>query len=150
MTTYYNFIPAPNLVTNGGMEDGNPPTGWTILGDGTFEQSDVEKHNGTYSVHINTDINEGFYQTNDYTQQTGMVYWQSFWYYIVSGQIRSRWQVGSGAGAEEFIHSVTGSWQYWSRYYTEIDGGDDAYTQFTSYAASAEFYIDDISVKRIS
>jgi hypothetical protein len=141
----------PDLIYNGGMEDGNPPTYWSMWGSPpTFERSNAQKHSGDYSTHIIADgSNQGFSASqNRHNQSAGIIYKQSVWFYMVSGQIQSRWNTGGGAGADIFTHTTTGSWQYWSRWYEEIDGGDEAYPAFYSNGGAAEFYIDDVSVWR--
>ena len=131
----------PELVTNGGMEDGDPPTGWsTYASPATFEQSATQKHNGSYAAHIvdSTTGTKGIVQA--LTLVSGHIYKASFWYYIVSGALIN--QINNA----DVTYSTTGSWQYAERVVTYNSGYSNIYF-LNAGGATTEFYIDDVSVK---
>src|SRR3990170_185356 len=74
------------LVTNGEMEDGDPPTGWSANNNPeTFERSGVQKHGGSYSAHIvdSTPSYGGFYRAGiSWPYGTGLYLRFSFWDYL--------------------------------------------------------------------
>ena len=150
----YPKLSGVELVTNGGMENGAPPTGWTALNTPeTFEQSGVRKHSGSYSAHIidSTPGYRGFAQ--GYTSITGKIYKISFWYYLVSGSLRSTIIKGDNSGFNYNSDLTTnGAWTYFELIYTETAGGALAKWQFknSSTAVAAEFYIDDVSVQEVT
>jgi hypothetical protein len=72
----------PELVTNGGMEDGNPPTGWTLYGNGSHAQSSAQAHGGTYSdlVTMSTpDVTDGGIEKWFYGLTIGKNYRATAW-----------------------------------------------------------------------
>jgi len=134
------------LVANGGMEDGDPPTGWSAYNSPeTFEQSGVQKHTGSYSTHIvdSTPSRGGFYQTISII--TNKQYKVSFWYYIVSGSIRVELDYPSVYD----LLSKTGSWCYFEKIFTRISTYSRIYFYNSSASVAAEFYIDDVSVQEV-
>jgi hypothetical protein len=134
----------PELVTNGGMETGNPPTGWSAaFTPETFEQSGVQKHSGSYSAHIidSTPSYGGFSQPLSII--TGKTYKFSFWYYLVNGTLRVQ------PDTDAHIYTTTGSWIYGEFTRTCIGADPNIYFINNSGSVAAEFYIDDVSVQEI-
>ena len=139
------------LISNGGMETGNPPTGWTD--DGTpevFERSGVQKHGGSYSAHVNDSIASygGIYQGN-LPLTAGKTYKVSLWYYIVSGTIWPFVVYNGGESCRAGASSTTGSWLYAEQVF--VSTGSPAYIKSynTSNTVAAEFYIDDVSIREV-
>jgi len=141
------------MITNGGMEIGNPPTGWQARNTPqTFERSGVQKHSGSYSTHI-VDLAEmgGFLQY--LTTIIGETYKLSFWYWIVNGSIIAGLLNGNGSNWTVItLLTNTGSWQYCELFGQEQIGGTGSLVAFfnSSNTLTAEFYIDDASVKDVS
>ena len=141
------------IVYNGGMEVGTPPTGW--IADSSpevFERSAVRKHSGSYSLHVvdSTPSLAGAYQWGGFT--VGKSYKLSFWYYLVSGVIYSY----SDSGLAIKTYNTTGSWQYdertWVATLDPIDGHEGYERPFIgnhSNSVAAEFYIDDVSIMQL-
>lgn len=136
----------PELIINGGMEIGDPPTGWTIAGPTTTaERSNTHAHTGTYSFRTVEATNNynGFYQNIPIT--TGKKYRIAFWYWIESGEILAE----NTGGLLWFVGlTIKGSWQYY-----EVDiiatNSNPSPLQFYSNGMPSEFFIDDVSAKEI-
>ena len=142
------FRPTSEVIINGDMELGSPPTNWQSYNSpGTFERSGFRFHSSDYSAHILTEVTgSGFQYGSTWSQRTGILYIQSFWFWIVEGTLTSVWTNGDTTDIDSIEHTITGSWQYWSRNYTEASGGSLANVIFSS-TNGGEFYIDDVSVK---
>jgi hypothetical protein len=137
------------LVTNGDMETGNPPTGFTAWSaPATFEQSSTQKHGGSYSAHIIGTDSRGFYSRNGLKIYRNN-YKLSFWYYIISGGLRGIILKSDGTSHLVEIHySTSGSWQNAEIIATETAASDTYDFGFQTYGSS-EFYIDDLSLRQI-
>lgn len=150
----YPMLSGVEKITNGGMESGDPPTGWIAFNTPeTFEQSGVQKHSGNYSVHLVDSVasNEGFRQYS-ISFVSGKTYKLSFWYLLVSGTLNV--QCFDGNGATRILYSnytTTGSWLYAEVSLTSTHTGSNAFIQFLNESPSvpAEFYIDDISIQEV-
>ncbi len=143
----------PNLVTNGGMEAGNPPTGWAPWGTPeTFERSTVRKYGGSYSCHVidSTASYGGFYgYPVNIPVITGRIYKVSFRYYIESGVLNPTFYDGSTYD-QTHTYSATGSWLLGEIYFTSTNTGDGCLIfANNSNTVPAEFYIDDISIQEV-
>ena len=136
------------LISNGTMESGNPPTGWTATSSPeTFDRSAVQKHSGTYSARVIDSIPSqgGFY--GEVPFEAGKTYKISFWYFISSGSIYL-WGNGTGVPINDIELTTTGSWQYREKVFRNTDS---TYIAFSNYSGSvaATFYIDDVSVQEV-
>jgi len=135
----------PNLVSNGTMETGSPPTGWTIENTpSTFERSGVQKHSLNYSAHvIDPGTWGGFYQS--VAMVNGKTYTLSYSYYIVSGgiavQTTATYEVNNS-------HTTIGSWQDVETEFL-CTGSDTIKFINISNSTPAEFYIDDVSIEEV-
>ena len=146
------------LVSNGGMESGNPPTGWAALNTPeVFEQSGVQKHGGSYSAHVNDSTpSYGGFQNQGFAIPTtaGHQYKLSFWYYITSGSFGTALYDGTWVlmGGPPTLTTI-GSWQYMEVILTAINTGAGGNGQMiftnSSNSVAAEFYIDDVSVQEV-
>ncbi len=138
------------LVTNGGMETGNPPTSWSATETPeTFERSAVQKHSGTYSARVveSTGSYGGFCQP--ISKVAGRLYEASFWYYLVSGAMIGSIQNGYGNDNLSAVYpSTIGSWTEIHYTATEILTGAIGDIRFQAFP-NAEFYIDDVSTKQV-
>jgi hypothetical protein len=133
----------PNLVTNGEMEDGEPPTGWGALTSPTaFERSGTQKYSGSYSAHV---VSQGGYRgfLQNISFVSGKTYKISYWYYLVSGALDVATDVAPWLDTGL---STTGSWQYVEHILTVTT---ESVLNFFSNNTAAEFYIDDVSVQEI-
>ena len=140
------------IMVNGGMESGDPPTGYTNLDSSTFERSSVQKLSGAYSSHaVGPFDGAGFYQP-PIGRIAGRTYKLKFSYFIVSGQIRVELENGV-AGGYSFgptTYTTTGSWQSVEATFVEGQTGDAGWLGFFADSGSAEFYIDAVSVVGVS
>ena len=140
----------PNVVSNGGMEDGDPPTGWgTFMTPEVFERSAVQKHSGNYSLHINDSTPSYGGVDNEIVEiLNGKTIKKSFWYYIVSGAIVNRMYDGSGQRDWTPL-LTTGSWQYFEIIIPNIVNNFEHGIINGSNTVAAEFYIDDVSIQEV-
>ena len=140
-------IEAWNLITNGGMEAGDPPTGWMAYGTPeTFERSAVEKYSGSYSAHVvdSTPSFGGFRTISTSLFTVGKTYKFSFRYYIVSGGINA----GNDAEWSKNF-TTTGSWEFGEFTGVITSPGSYFMVRNISNSIAAEYYIDDVSVSEI-
>jgi hypothetical protein len=150
----YPILAGQNLVTNGGMETGDPPTEWNP-GDTpeTFEQSGVQKHSGSYSAHLvdSTPSYAYFYQQIAIAPLKKIKL--SFWYYQVSGNSQT-WVLTPGfiESLYSFGFNVDGAWTYHEAIFATSTTVPNIKILFRnlSAAASAEFYIDDVRIEEIT
>ena len=137
------FFASPFLererVINGGMEQGNPPTGWSPVNNPEVFERATQKHSGDYSLHISDSTASYGGARQAFSYVTGRRYRISYWYYLVSGVLRA------GTDVHYQTHSITGSWQYGELVFV---ASSDGYHQFinNSNTNAAEFYIDDVSL----
>jgi len=127
-------------VTNGGMENGDPPSNWTTYGTPpTFERSNAQAHEGTYSLHvITTSENHGGKQTLSLIP--GKIYEITAWVYVVSGGARL-WLSGTPG-----IDWTTSTGQWVKLYGTRVAPAPDSQVRILSYTGASEFYVDDVSI----
>jgi len=130
-------------VSNGGMETGDPPTGWTAMGTPeTFERSSVDKYSGTYSLHIVDSVGSGGGGLQVIPFVSGKTYTITFRYKIVSGTVR----VATNDYLLNEVLSTTGSWLLYNK--TNYTDAGAIQIRITNASGSdpAEFYIDDVSI----
>lgn len=138
------------MVLNGGMENGNPPTNTANNNATTWEQSGVQKHSGSYSLHVVTGAGggAGWILTGGASKVAGKKYKLSFWYWLVSGNLQVQFLKGDGSASIIIgSYSTTGSWQYAELIAIETVNG--TYVAYPFGPAAAEFYIDDVSTKEL-
>jgi len=68
------FPKGSNLVTNGGFETGDPPTGWTAQSSADLDRHSTSPHSGTYCLEINEDGTAYPAAYQDFTVSFGEVY----------------------------------------------------------------------------
>lgn len=144
------------LVSNGGMESGNPPTGWSVINSpDTFEQSGVKKHGGSYSAHV-IDSSSPSYRgmaSPAMSRIAGKKYKLSFWYYLADGGIEVDIRTGDNSDylTTLSISSPATTWALYEYIFTETNTGSTGYLWFRNISGilPAEFYIDDVSVKEL-
>jgi len=149
-----NEILGRELIKNGDMEiDGY----WSIRGRSEtkkIERSAVEKHSGNYSMHVIGYLDGDGFSGGSISFDTGKKYKISFWYKVISGQLRCFVKHGDNNNNSLLLDRTftpTSGWQYYEEYVTETNGGGNGSIWFvTRYNKSAEFYIDDVSVKQSS
>ena len=142
-----------NLIQNGGMEVGNPPTGTSPHNSPEIlERSGIDKHSGSYSLHIVDSVPSSagsFLYDLVNSKIIGRTYKFSYWYKIVSGSIQMQFLKGDGSSAIIFAnHFDIGNWNYGELVGVEGGAGGPYYGLVCNLSgiAPAEFYIDDISV----
>lgn len=152
----YPMLSGVELVTNGGMESGDPPTGWSATGTPeTFEQSGVQKHGGSYSAHIVDSIpSYGGLRGLVFPTVTGKKYKICGWAYIVAALEGCEffWVHGDNSFANDIsVDTTAGLWLYRESIVTETAGGAGAYIGFRNAGniQTAEFYIDDVSIQEV-
>lgn len=137
------------LVHNGNMEadttwglDINTPT--------TNERSATQAHAGTYSRHVVTDAGyEGIEEDTTWPIMTaGYLYKVNIWIYPVTGD-DFLWNNG-WEWTTQFSISSFGSWQLKTYYYGVLTNGEWRRIRFMSENAVSEWYVDDISVQRVT
>lgn len=145
----------PELIVNGTMEAGDPPTGWTANGTPeTFEQSGTQKHGGSYSAHIidSTASYGGFISNSGGSRVVNNTYKYSFWYFLVSGVLEYDLYNGNfGSALVALAYSTIGSWQQVEGTFIETATGTDGMLIFknNSNSVATEFYIDDVSLVEV-
>ena len=147
-------VTGSELISNGGMEEGDPPTGWSALSTPEiFERSAVQKHSGSYSAHIvDSTASYGAFQQLLVNKVAGKTYKLCFWYYIVSGTMAAYFYRGDGGGLIAYqLYTTTGSWQYAELIGIETVTGNSGGPRFlnASNSIAAEFFIDDVSIKEM-
>lgn len=104
---------SPNLLTNAGMESGDPPTGWSVIGAGfTIAQSAVQKKSGSYSMLCTRNGTNGMgYQNTACTNYRGITATLRAWAHATvadRGLITLNDGLGSGSSS---YHSGGSSWE---------------------------------------
>lgn len=145
-------IGSTELVSNGGMEVGNPPTGWSKFnGTGTFAQDAVTFHSGTKSIKITLNGSGGEEAClQDVSGLTvGNTYQVSAWFY---GQDLAAEHFWLGFGSEKTLDYSNGAWVNVMFNYAAIADTLSVYAgvHATSAANAGKiFYVDDISLKEV-
>ena len=143
-TTY-----GPELINNGTMETGNPPTGWTNAGGSiVFEQTNALAHSGTYCMHLSAadgGISDGAYTALNAATTVGASYTMSAWYQLRRGSI----YFTSNFGLASTTFTTTGTtWTLYTKDYVGTGTGTYFILQDTNQQAS-EWYLDDVSIRRV-
>jgi hypothetical protein len=140
------------IVANGGMEIGDPPTGWIAwAAPNSFERSSDQAHSGTYSCRIQTSNGSPDYRgTAQYLSKvSGEGYSLTFWYYITTGSFQYKLMNGNASDVLVLgIVSTTGIWtEVTLPSVVETITGTTGYVSFLGEPfTSCDFYIDDVSV----
>lgn len=148
----YPLVNGEELVSNGGMETGDPPTDFSAANTPeTFSRSAVQKHSGSYAAYINdsTPSQGGFHRTSSMTSKAYARYKFSFWYYLVSGVMQVYASDGV-TGLGNTMYSTTGSWQYGEIFVIPTTTNLDIYFINNSPSVAASFYIDEVSVREVT
>ena len=136
-----------NLIKNGGMEDGNPPTGFIQGWDNppvTWERSGIQKYSGNYSAHAK---GCGFYHSGPRsTFIKDRSYKISFQYYLISGMLDLIIYDGDGSTPLFNINYTApiGAWTKVEKIVVSVNPGSLATTLFL--ISVGEVYIDEDSV----
>lgn len=133
-------------VTNGNMELDSNWSDWNAVN--TNEQSSTIVKKGSFSRHVETDaVGEGIYTQPSLSFVADKKYFFSGWVYVVSGgEIRATDQTGTMDLDQST--STTGQWERLTQVISPTTtGGKDIF--FEQSGAASEFYVDDVSVKRI-
>lgn len=145
----------PELISNGGMEIGNPPTNtYVIDAPDTFERSGVQKHSGSYSCHVADPAIKycGFYLSEATNVKTaGYRYQLSFWVYVLSGRITVDMLNGNFSEVlDTKILTSAPSWQFVELRGTEdVTGNTILRATNDSPTEVPDFYVDDVSMKQM-
>jgi hypothetical protein len=136
------------LITNGGMEIGDPPTGWTNQALEIWERSSNDKHTGTYSGHaVDSTPNYGsIFQAA--VSSVGPTYKVSGWVRAISGTVAwwvYRTDPGYAVYAYETITPAEG-WVYKENIILSSGNNIIVRVRNDSDEVAAEFYVDDVSV----
>jgi len=143
------------LTTNGGMELGDPPTGWTAFGTpDSFERSDdnVRSGGGSYNMHIVTSGGwKGAQQNVASLLSSGQTYKLSFWYYIEpDGRIQiGLYNGGAWAPVGSEILTTTGVWTYKELEFVVPDAANQQIL-FCDNNIATDFRIDDVSLTLVA
>ncbi len=133
-----------NLLSNGNFENGDPPTGWTLVGgSATVSRSSTQAKTGTYSALLtravaDCHIYQGYSSYADYASKTVTL---GCWVYATVGA-RALIGLGDGVGsASSTFHTGVAGWEWltsslavdatpvYLRSYLEIvDGNTSAYS----------------------
>lgn len=135
---FIELIPNPTMEADSGWLDNGTPT--------THERSAAQAHNGTYSRHVVGDAaDDGCYSDPVFSVLSGKTYVCEAWVYPVSGAVRMKRLLGPLAG--DAINSVgTGAWEKLRLVLVAGSSGSERMS-FFCYAAAAEFYIDDVTLR---
>jgi len=135
------------LVTNGGMESGTPPTGWTQLNSpDTFERSGVQKHSDSYSLHVIKLTGEQAGATQNLSFTTEKTYRVSLWYYLVTDSMLCAIDKGDSTLDYNWF-SQQGAWTHFTK--DIISTGTDGIIYLVT-GGEDEFYVDDVSVREVN
>jgi hypothetical protein len=146
----------PELIINGGMEAGDPPTGWdAVATPETFERSGVQKKSGSYSLHL-VDSVPSYGQGRQYfpggARVAGAVYTFLFSHHTITGPLNAIFSDGNGVALGDVSYADLAAWFDRTTFYamTVDDGGIGFVTFYHAAGGALEFYLDDVSVKRVT
>jgi hypothetical protein len=141
------------ICRNRGMEEGDPPNEWVILGTpSTFERSSAQKHSGSYAAHVISGTGTFSGMQQQVAKVAGLKYQLTFWYYLVSGGLYAYLTSGDNAQVLTGVaYTDLNAWKLASQTGVEIITGALGHMWFFQQdsGVSSEFYIDDVSLKRI-
>jgi len=147
------LISSTELVPNGGMETGDPPTGWSkFSATGTFAQDAVTFNGGANSMKITLD-GAGCYEAcmRDIAGLTvGNTYQISAWF---RGQDLAAANFWLGFGTTKSVPYSNGAWVYVTFNYPCLNSTTSVFAGVNpTNAANAGkiFYVDDISLKEMT
>ena len=139
-----------NLIQNGGMEIGNPPTGWMVTGSPTtYERSNAWAKSGIYSAHVADSIPSygGFYQ--NIILRVGRTYKISGWVNVISGTMKVQVydDVLGAIVYQDFVPGIS----YLNLSFICPSGitVDSLYFTNLGNSVAAEFYVDDVFVQEV-
>mgnify|MGYP001170007987 CR=1 FL=1 len=146
-------IGSTELVTNGGMETGNPPTGWSRFNaTGTLAQDAVTFHGGANSMKITLNGSGGEEACiRDISGLTvGNTYQISAWFY---GEDLAAEHFWLGFGSEKTLDYSNGAWV--NVMFNNVAVADTLSVYAGVHATNAAnagkiFYVDDVSLKEVS
>lgn len=154
----YPMLSGTELVSNGGMESGDPPTGFSNFGScPTFESSGTQKHSGSKSLHYISNGTSGKGVSKNLSSQLaqGKTYKFCIWRYTVVDDINNSvisLRKGDNSDNEfsEYPTWVVGSWAYWEKIWTvQYPAGASTALREITFANGAENFVDDISVQEV-
>jgi hypothetical protein len=139
-------VPGSDLISNGGMETGDPPTGWNAEGTVvSFAQSAEQAHGGTKSLKVVADAaNEGADQVP--TLAAGQWANWTYWVFPPATTFRSR---SVNFGNVTLTHSglSASAWNQIVITNRELVANPELIMRS---AAAATFYLDDVSFKPLT
>jgi len=138
-------------ITNGGMEDGNPPTGWTeVYTPETFERTNVKQVGGTYSAHIVDTVSSYGGMEQEVRWDPNGIYQFSFWYWndgvFMVGAIADNQPVQM----DGISSGLAGEWAQYTSYSIQPGGSGTGSVWFLSDIGppdAGDLYVDDVSVQ---
>jgi len=140
------------LVTNPDME---LDASWNSYVEVTTnERSSTQKHGGTYSRHIvTTNGASSGIQNSVHTETVGQLFKEVNWNYFVSGTLKYGHPDGNGSlNSRSFVNLSTtiNTWVQNTKYRTSESSGTVARPAFVTNYSVSEWYIDDVSVQRVT
>ncbi len=146
------LINGQEIIANGIMEIGNPPTGWDPINTPeTFEQSTLHTHSGSYSLHLVDTVGDNASAQQALSKTAGRQYALSVWYYLISGQFKVAVQNGNGSGnIFDTTYDTIESLQHITATLTETITGNTGMIYLSApIGVPSEFYVDDVSLIRL-
>lgn len=138
------------LVTNGDMETGDPPSNWTTAGD-AIASRETSPHGGTYCIGVSTatgGLSNRIHQNISTT--TGELYEITVWaktdadgiaYLALEDETNGGYVI-----AEETIRAT--GWTKWNKFFVATAGNPTLQIRLAAYA-NVKAYFDDVSVKKV-
>ncbi|MCK5020494.1 MAG: hypothetical protein KAS32_25980 [Candidatus Peribacteraceae bacterium] len=137
----YGVVSGDEKIVNGNMEDDSD---WVDLNSpDTNERSDTQSYNGTYSRHVVGDVGEGIEQEIFDSLEVGKTYIIRARIYVVSGQA---WMHHNSDSSTNTDAVSAASWSYAELLITKGSWGT---LRFECAFGSAEFYVDNVSLKEV-
>ena len=135
------------LVTNGGAENGDPPTGWTTYSNPTISRSTEQVHNGIYSTKVVGGTGENGARPPVISVTSGKWYALEGYVYVDTNTGFSIY--GADMSSGRIINLVTG----WNKLYDVNRSTASSSSELITVrnrSGTSTNYVDDVSVKELT
>jgi hypothetical protein len=145
------------IISNGTMEsggEGNPPTDWTNVSNGTSLGSTTRVHGGTYSLKFTRDAvgGDGFVKSTNIAVTEGVRYYISAWVWVDSATKVELWEKISSSSEFALVQSSVRTnnwgWEKLTGFATAGLSTSTAEVMLKVYGSDGQLvYIDDVAVQ---